>query len=187
MCHVSALDLSLGSCQVNYCAMLRSSETMEPVLTFGFIGSGQPITAVILWCDGIQSQCTVQSDTPLWPNNLNSAYHCHEKGNKDPMSSAVKVKHYSFTPPVFSRSGDMGYLTTTVYKRLASLLSWKYGQAYSIVVTWLSCHLLFSLMRSTVRYLLEESTVKHWTCCTRCINRGLSCPRRTCAPFLSIV
>ena len=41
----------------------------------------------------------------------------------------------SFTPLVFSTFGGMGSAATTVYKRIASLLSAKREQPYSLVMS----------------------------------------------------
>ena len=45
-----------------------------------------------------------------------------------------EIEHGSFTPLVFSCSGGMGPLATIVYKRLASLISEKSSQTYSMLV-----------------------------------------------------
>ena len=52
----------------------------------------------------------------------------------------------SFTPLVFSTFGGMGGAATTVYKRLASLLSAKRDQSYGLVMSWLRCSISFSLL-----------------------------------------
>ena len=60
------------------------------------------------------------------------------------------MEHGSFTPLVFSTSGGMGMLATAVYKRLASQIAIKMDQPYSMVISWLRCHLCFSLLRPLV-------------------------------------
>ena len=47
-----------------------------------------------------------------------------------------EIEHGSFTPLVFSCSGGMGPLATIVYKRLASLISEKSSQSYSLTLYW---------------------------------------------------
>ena len=61
-----------------------------------------------------------------------------------------EVEHGSFAPLVFSATGGMGPSTTIVYKRLATLLAYKRGQSYSMVIKWLRCRLSFSLLRSSI-------------------------------------
>jgi len=56
----------------------------------------------------------------------------------------------SFTPLVLSTFGGMGGAATTVYKRLASLLSAKRDQSYGLVMSWLRCSISFSLLRSAI-------------------------------------
>jgi len=60
----------------------------------------------------------------------------------------------SFTPLVFSTFGGMGGAATTVYKRLASLLSAKRDQSYGLVMSWLRFSISFSLLRWRVCYKL---------------------------------
>ena len=43
----------------------------------------------------------------------------------------------SFTPLVFSLTGGMARVATVFYKRLASMLSEKWDQHYSITLGWL--------------------------------------------------
>lgn len=130
--------------------MLLASETVEPVLTFGLMGSG--VTShIILWCEGIQSQCTVQPKTPI---ELWTAITI--RINIDPMSSASekwRSEHGSSTPLMLCTSGGIRDLATTPYKQTASLLFSKHGKPYSKVMIWLRRHLLFPLLRSAVRCL----------------------------------
>ena len=56
-------------------------------------------------------------------------------------------------PLIFSTAGGMGRAATVVYKRLASLLSARREQPYSMVMGWLRCCLSFSLLRSAVMCL----------------------------------
>ena len=72
----------------------------------------------------------------------------------------------SFTPVVsyMSATGGLAHEATYFYKRLASLLSHKWGDEYSIVMGWLRCSLSFSLLRLICIYsvcswgLLFDST-----------------------------
>lgn len=64
-----------------------------------------------------------------------------------------EIEYGSFTPLVFSCSGGMGPLASIVYKRLASLVSKKSSQTYSMILYWLRCKLSFSLLYSAITYL----------------------------------
>ena len=66
----------------------------------------------------------------------------------------------SFTPLVFSTFGGMGGAATTVYKRLASLLSAKRDQSYDLVMSWLRCSISFSLLRSAITCLREARSIR---------------------------
>ena len=63
--------------------------------------------------------------------------------------------------------GPLGYY---FYKRLAALLSAKWGSDYSVVMGWLRCCLSFSLLRSAIQctfvhwYLLLDSTTSGFNC-----------------------
>jgi len=50
-----------------------------------------------------------------------------------------EVEKGSFTPLVFTTSGGMGKAAKITYKHLASLLSVKRKQLYSLVMGWLQC------------------------------------------------
>ena len=72
-----------------------------------------------------------------------------------------EVEYGSFTPLIFSCSGGMGPLATIVYKRLASLISEKSGQSYSMTLYWLRCRLSFSLLSSAVTCLRGSRSSYH--------------------------
>ena len=62
-----------------------------------------------------------------------------------------EVEHGTFTPLVFSATGGMSDEAYAFYKHLASLLSDKWTEQYSVVMGWLRCCLSFSLLRSAIR------------------------------------
>ena len=72
-----------------------------------------------------------------------------------------EIEHGSFTPLVFSCSGGMGPLATIVYRRLASLISEKSSQSYSMTLYWLRCKLSFSLLRSAITSLRGSRSSYH--------------------------
>jgi hypothetical protein len=84
-------------------------------------------------------------------SSLSSTYRCHEKMKKRAYNQRViDVEHATFTPVVFSITGGLGREATQFYKRLASLLSTKWEQPYSVTIGWLRCCLNFSLLRSSI-------------------------------------
>ena len=70
----------------------------------------------------------------------------------------------SFTPLVLSTFGGMGGAATTVYKRLASLLSAKRDQSYGLVMSWLRCSISFSLLQSAITCLSGARSIRGSRC-----------------------
>ena len=92
---------------------------------------------------------------PYAPSNkkssLSSTYGKHEGVKKRAYSQrTVDVEHGSFTLLVFSLTGGLGREADQCYKRLASLLSTKWNQPYSVTIGWLRCCLSFSFLRSSI-------------------------------------
>ena len=76
---------------------------------------------------------------------------CIENEKKRKYDQRIReIEHASFTPLILSCTGGLGPQATTSYKRLASLLSAKWNQAYSLTIMWLRCPLAYSLLRSSV-------------------------------------
>ena len=83
---------------------------------------------------------------PYAPSNqktpLSECYRSHENEKKRKYDQRIReVEHASFTPLILSCTGGLGPQATTSYKRLASLLSTKWNQAYSLTIMWLRCRL----------------------------------------------
>ena len=73
----------------------------------------------------------------------------YKRKRKEP----TEVEHGSFSPLVFSVFWGMAKEVTIFYKRLASLLSEKWTQHYSTIISWLRCIISFSLIRLPIRCL----------------------------------
>ena len=145
-----------------------SGETLHLATSIRDDGAHVDIRAQGFWGDrSRRSFFDVRVFNPNAPSNrklqLNSVYRRHEKEKRRSYEQRIReVEHGSFTPLMFSTSGGMGDLAATAYKRLASLLSSKHEQPYSTVMTWLRCHLSFSLLRSAVRCLRgARSSIGH--------------------------
>ena len=84
-------------------------------------------------------------------NKLSVAYKKHENIKQRAYGQRIQeVKHASFSPLVFSATGGLAHEATIFYKRLASLLSNKWGDNYSVTLGWLCYCLSFSLLRSAI-------------------------------------
>jgi len=57
----------------------------------------------------------------------------------------------SFTPIIMLATRGLAHEATIFYKHLASLLSVKWGDEYSVLLGWLQCCLGFSLLQSAVQ------------------------------------
>ena len=85
---------------------------------------------------------------------LSKCYHLHEREKRRAYDERVReVKRACFSPLVFAATGGMGPPATTVFKKLASLLSEKRSINYSRCLYWLRCRLYYSLLRSSVMCL----------------------------------
>ena len=72
-----------------------------------------------------------------------------------------EIEHGSFSPLVFSTTGGMGTTATVVYRRLASLISEKYGKPYNKSMQWIRCRLSYSLLRSAIMCLRGSRSSRH--------------------------
>ena len=82
---------------------------------------------------------------------LAAVYKQHETQKRNEYSQRVReVERGTFTPLVLTTSGGMARETTTVYKRLASLLADKRREPYATVMGWVRCALSFCLLRSAI-------------------------------------
>jgi len=84
-------------------------------------------------------------------SSLPAAYRKHENIKRRAYGQRIReVEHASFTPLVLSATGGLAHEATIFYKRLASLLSTKWGDSYATTLGWLRCCLSFSLLRSAI-------------------------------------
>ena len=89
-------------------------------------------------------------------------YKINEQEKKRAYEERVReIEHGSFAPLVFSISGGMGPIATTVYKRMASLIAEKQNHPYSSTLFWLRCKLSFSLLRSAVMCIRGSRSSYH--------------------------
>ena len=65
----------------------------------------------------------------------------------------LNVDHGDFTPLVFSTSGGMGHLASTVVKKLGILLAEKQNIHPSVAIGWLRCRFSFALLRCSLTLL----------------------------------
>jgi len=78
---------------------------------------------------------------------------CEQQKKKACKEHIREVEHGSFTPLIFSTQGGMSKEATTMYKRLASLLSSKRTEPYSRTINWIRCRIGFTLLQSMIMCL----------------------------------
>ena len=111
-------------------------------------GSRVDVVAKGFWNQGQQAYFDVKVFNPLpktySSTSLPQCYRRAELGKKRKYEERIReIKHCSFTPLVFSCSGGMEPLATVVYKRIASLISERSNQSYSMTLYCLRCKLSF--------------------------------------------
>ena len=104
---------------------------------------------------------------PFAPSNvassLSACYKKHKNTKKRAYGQRIReIEHASFTPVVMSATGGLAHEATYFYKRLASLLSHKWGDEYSVIMGWLWCSLSFSLLHSAIQCVRgARSSIRH--------------------------
>ena len=100
------------------------------------------------------------------PSNCSSSSDvCYRRHKRDKRRSyeqrILEVEHETPTPLVLSSSGGWGLSATVAFKRLASLISEKYGQSYSSTISWFRCRISHSLIDSAVACLRAPRSSRH--------------------------
>ena len=133
----------------------RDDEARLDVKAVGFWGEGceEAFFDIRVFNPFASSYCSRPSSTN---------YLRHEREKCDRYEERVlEVERGAFTPLVFAATGGASQRTTVFLKRLATLLSEKEDQPYSLSMAWLRARLAFSLLRSAVACL--RSTRKRFT------------------------
>ena len=108
------------------------------------------------WGDNFHSTYfDVRVFNPHAPSNKASTpaslYQRQEKEKRRSYEERItQIEHGSFSPLVFSTSGGMGRIATTVYRRIAGMISEKKKQDYGQTIKWLRCRLSYALLRSSI-------------------------------------
>ena len=72
--------------------------------------------------------------------SLTQCYRKNELEKKQSYEQRIReIEHGSFSPLVFSTTGGMGPIATTVYKRIASMIAQKQHNPYSQTLHWIRC------------------------------------------------
>ena len=98
-------------------------------------------------------------------------YRQHERAKKSKYARRVaEIEHGCFTPLVFTTSGGMAPEATTLFRRLADLVSEKRVSSYSATMNWIrcACCLSFSLLRSSLLCIRGSRSTQRTFCNTAC-------------------
>ena len=60
------------------------------------------------------------------------------------------MKHATFTPLVFTTTGDMAKECSRYHTRLAELLTTKKGEDYATIMSWIRTKVSFAIVRSAL-------------------------------------
>ena len=84
--------------------------------------------------------------------SLSSCYRRLEDSKRREYQDRIThVEHGTFSPLIFTTSGGMGPSSSTVYKRLTSLISEKRNDCYSKTLLFICCKIGFALLRSAIQ------------------------------------
>ena len=95
-------------------------------------------------------------------------YRLHKNEKKRQYSSRVlNIEHGTFTPLIFTTTGEMGKECLNYHSRLAELIAIKRGEDYTKTISWIRARTSFALLRSVLICLRgTRSTVrKSWDFC----------------------
>ncbi|XP_065189589.1 uncharacterized protein LOC135820204 [Sycon ciliatum] len=86
--------------------------------------------------------------------SVSSVYARHEKEKRRRYEQRLlEVDRATFVPVVLSATGGTSKCASALFKRLASMLSDKLKELYSVTMAWLRCKLSFALVRASVMCL----------------------------------
>ena len=78
-------------------------------------------------------------------------FHQHEAAKKREYNQRVlEIEHGNFTPLIFGTNGGMGEECKKFVTALASKLSEKQNEEYSVVMSWLRIRISFEILRSVI-------------------------------------
>ena len=95
---------------------------------------------------------------PSAPSNqqpqMSATYRKHEKEKRRHYEHRVnEIERSSFTPLVFSTTGEMGQSALTFHRRLADLLGERCNTPFNVIMAWMRKRLSFALLRASIMCL----------------------------------
>ena len=142
VCHsvsVEPLLQPLTGKQLSTMSVVTTNEPRADIQARGFWGDRKQ--QAFLDVKVFNAYAKTYRDTPL----ANCYRKCELQKKRSYEEHICEVGHGSFTPLIFSTQGGMSKATTTMYKRLASLISTKKSLPHSKTMNWIRCLIEFSL------------------------------------------
>lgn len=94
---------------------------------------------------------TNTNDASQLVQTLSYIYHRHEQGKRKLYNSReLEIEHGFFTPLVFSVTGGMGQECSKFHNHPLDRIAGKTEQRYEKVISWITCKLSFTIMRSAL-------------------------------------
>ena len=88
-------------------------------------------------------------------------YKKHENEKKRQYAERVmEIEQGTFTPLVFTTTGGMVDECVKYHSRLVELIANKKGESYSNTVSWITAKVSFSIVPSTILYMLERLKIQ---------------------------
>ena len=114
------------------------------------------ISARGIWSSHEKVFFDVRVTHPYAPSNINKPIHTlFEEHEKQKMAAynddrILQVEKSAFVPLVYTTNGGMSRQCEKLHKQLATLLSKKKGEAYSVIMAHMRTRLRFSILKSTL-------------------------------------
>ena len=132
-----------------------SGETLIPKTANTSAEARLDISARGVWATGQRAFFDVRVFNPFARRysglTLSQAYKSNETEKKRSYNDRIlQIENATFTPLVFSCTGGMAPECRVFFKQLASLLSDKRKETYSVIASWVKTKLSFALLRSAL-------------------------------------
>ena len=146
-------------------------------------GARLDIAARGFWRTGQRTLFDVRIFNPRATTNINrkisETFKHHEQEKiKNYQERILNSEHASFTPIIYSTSGDCSNLTSTFISQLALLTSEKRGTHYSETILWLRTRVNFCIMRGALLCIRGSRKMRSQTCYNQDISINNSLSRR---------
>ena len=141
---VEPLLQPLSGEKFSYVSTITDNHARSDICAQGFWGNGsQKAFFDVRICNPTaQSYCS---------SSLEAVYRSQERGKRRQYEERIReVEMSSFTPLVLSIFGGMSKSTLVAYKHLADLISAKWSEPYSQVISWIRVKINFALLKSSI-------------------------------------